>query len=44
MGIIRIPEQDRTIRDTGAISEFLAAYGIEYERWTPSALVPADAT
>src|SRR5947209_15012839 len=43
MGIVRIPEEDRTLRDAVAISEFLAAYGIEYERWTPASQVPAEA-
>ena len=43
MGIVRIPEEDRTLRDAVSISEFLATYGIEYERWTPTGQVPAEA-
>jgi 1,2-dihydroxy-3-keto-5-methylthiopentene dioxygenase len=43
MGIIRIPEEGRTISDAGAMSAFLADYGIEYERWTPNTHVDAGA-
>jgi 1,2-dihydroxy-3-keto-5-methylthiopentene dioxygenase len=42
MGVIRIPEEGRTIAESGAMSAFLAQYGIEYERWTPTAPVAAD--
>jgi len=41
MGIIRIPEEGRTISDAAAMSAFLAQYGIEYERWTPYARLEA---
>jgi 1,2-dihydroxy-3-keto-5-methylthiopentene dioxygenase len=44
MGIIRIPDEGRTLADTAEMSAFLAGYGIEYERWTPGASVGADAS
>jgi 1,2-dihydroxy-3-keto-5-methylthiopentene dioxygenase len=42
MGIIRIPEEGRTIADTAEMSAFLAQYGIEYERWAPASNLGAD--
>jgi len=32
MALIKIPAEGRTIEDAGAIQQFLAGYGIEYER------------
>jgi 1,2-dihydroxy-3-keto-5-methylthiopentene dioxygenase len=47
MAILRIPEENRTISEAGAIGRYLAERGIEFERWTPdvnlSADVPAEA-
>src|SRR5437868_7952424 len=43
MALVRIPEEDRTLRDSADIVGFLGDYGIEYERWTPAQPVPADA-
>ena len=43
MAVVRIPEQQTTIADAGAVRSFLAAHGIEYERWTPEHPVSADA-
>ena len=43
MALVRIPEEDRTLRDTADVARFLAGHGIEYERWTPAQPVPADA-
>lgn len=45
MAVLRIPEEDRTLRDSASISRFLAERGIEYERWIPgqdAANVSAD--
>jgi len=42
MGMIRIPEEGRTIADTAEMSAFLSRYGIEYERWTPAAQLGTD--
>jgi len=41
MALIRIPDEDRTVEEPGAIRSFLANYGIEYERWTPQPPVSA---
>jgi 1,2-dihydroxy-3-keto-5-methylthiopentene dioxygenase len=35
MANVRIPDEDRTIRDPEAIRGYLADRGIEYERWSP---------
>jgi 1,2-dihydroxy-3-keto-5-methylthiopentene dioxygenase len=36
MAIVTIPEENRTIKDAGEITERLAAIGIDYERWEPA--------
>lgn len=36
MAVLRIPEQNRTIGNKGAITNYLAGIGIEYEIWEPS--------
>ena len=51
MALVKIPPQPGagrgdepvTIREREEVARFLAAYGIEYERWTPDHDVPADA-
>jgi len=35
MAILRIPEENRTLRDADTVAGYLAAFGIDYERWTP---------
>jgi 1,2-dihydroxy-3-keto-5-methylthiopentene dioxygenase len=46
MAIVRIPEESRTLTDAAAVSAFLLAHGIEYERCPPppavTASTPAD--
>jgi 1,2-dihydroxy-3-keto-5-methylthiopentene dioxygenase len=46
MARLRVPEEGRTLEEVSAISDFLAARGIEYQRWQPepnlSAGVSAD--
>ena len=44
MASVTIPEQNRTISDPQAISEFLAPFGIWYEKWDVEPRVGADAT
>jgi 1,2-dihydroxy-3-keto-5-methylthiopentene dioxygenase len=44
MAVVRIPETGTILRDTPAISTFLAGHGIDYERWTPDRPIDADAT
>ena len=50
MAVVRIPDQDRTLRDRGSVTSHLASIGIHYEHWdlpqtaesaTPEALLSA---
>jgi 1,2-dihydroxy-3-keto-5-methylthiopentene dioxygenase len=43
MAVVKIPADRVTITDPAAVEGFLAARGIEYERWTPKQDVAADA-
>jgi 1,2-dihydroxy-3-keto-5-methylthiopentene dioxygenase len=43
MAIVRIPEENRTLSDPHEIGRYLAAIGIDYERWEPEHPVPANA-
>ncbi len=43
MAVLRIPEQDRTLTDPQAITEYLASVGIDYENWQASHPVASDA-
>ena len=43
MALIRIPAETTTLSAVEAVSAFLAAHGIDYERWTPEHPVPPDA-
>jgi len=44
MATIRVPAQDRVLSEQKAVTEFLAAVGIDHERWTPSRPLAATAT
>jgi 1,2-dihydroxy-3-keto-5-methylthiopentene dioxygenase len=44
MALVRIPDEDRTIRDLTELQAFLSANGIEYERTSPEAPLPPDAS
>jgi 1,2-dihydroxy-3-keto-5-methylthiopentene dioxygenase len=43
MAVLRIIDEQRTLTDTIAISECLAAYGIDYERWPTDERIAPDA-
>jgi 1,2-dihydroxy-3-keto-5-methylthiopentene dioxygenase len=43
MATLRIPEENRTMTEFGAVRAYLAGMGIEYMRWEPSQAVPANA-
>ena len=43
MAVVRVPEENRTISEPAAIQQFLAAAGIDYERWEAGHPVGADA-
>ena len=36
MAIVSIPNENRTLTDSGAITQYLATLGIDYERWEPA--------
>jgi len=44
MAIVRIPEENRSLREISAIVSYLNGRGIDYERWTPSAHVEDGAS
>jgi 1,2-dihydroxy-3-keto-5-methylthiopentene dioxygenase len=44
MALIRIPEENRTISETGDVNAYLASCGIDYEHWEPTPDVPASST
>jgi len=44
MAILSIPEEHRRIDGTDAVAEFLAPYGIDYERWLSTADTGPDAS
>jgi 1,2-dihydroxy-3-keto-5-methylthiopentene dioxygenase len=43
MAVVKIPSDNVTLTDAQDVTTFLAVRGIEYERWTPSDELPADA-
>src|ERR1051325_463010 len=43
MAIVTIPDENRSLRDTEAITAYLARLGITYERWDTSRMVAASA-
>lgn len=43
MAIVKVPHLGRTFIMPGQIEIFLAGIGVEYHRWTPSALLLSDA-
>jgi 1,2-dihydroxy-3-keto-5-methylthiopentene dioxygenase len=44
MAIVRVPSEDRVLRQPGEVAAFLARHGIDYEQWEPSQPVAADAS
>ena len=43
MALVKILDEDRTLRTDEEITAGLAAYGIDYQRWTPAHAVADDA-
>lgn len=43
MALVRIPDENRQLREPAAIRDFLAPFGIHYERWPVEGRVKADA-
>ena len=44
MAVVKIPAQQTTLTDEREVTAFLAARGIEYERWAPNRELPAEAS
>ena len=44
MATVHIPDEDRTIVETEAVTEYLSNIGITYERWEAASPLPADAS
>jgi 1,2-dihydroxy-3-keto-5-methylthiopentene dioxygenase len=44
MAVLRIPDEQHTLREDGEIREHLAGIGIEYERWPIAGDLEADAS
>ncbi len=44
MAVLRIPDEQRSLREHDEIRDYLAGIGIEYERWKLAADVPASAS
>src|SRR5258708_7728236 len=42
--MLKIPDENRSLREQGEVREYLAAMGIDYERWQLPADLPADAS
>jgi 1,2-dihydroxy-3-keto-5-methylthiopentene dioxygenase len=36
VALLRIPDEKRTLNDSGEIREYLSTLGIQYERWSPA--------
>jgi len=43
MAVIRVPAENTVITEAGAVRTFLAAHGIDYQRWTADRPVGAEA-
>jgi 1,2-dihydroxy-3-keto-5-methylthiopentene dioxygenase len=44
MAVVRIPDENTTMRDTAEITAYLASIGIAYQHWEPTHSVDPDAT
>ena len=44
MAVLRIPEENRSLREHEEVRDYLARIGIEYERWETPADLPMDAS
>ena len=44
MAVVKIPAENKIIEDAGEVGAFLAARGIEYERWRPEHPLDPDAS
>jgi len=44
MAVVRIPDENRSLREQSQVRDYLAGIGIAYERWEPVAGVGVDAS
>jgi 1,2-dihydroxy-3-keto-5-methylthiopentene dioxygenase len=44
MAVLQIPDERRTITETGAVTEYLSGIGITHERWEAPLPLPRDAS
>jgi 1,2-dihydroxy-3-keto-5-methylthiopentene dioxygenase len=44
MAVVRIPDEQRSLREHDEIRDYLAGIGIEYERWDSAGDMPVDAS
>ncbi len=44
MAVLRIPDENRSLREHGEVRDYLAGIGINYERWESPVNLPADAS
>jgi len=42
VAVLRIPDENRLLREHGEVREYLAGIGIDYERWESPAELPAN--
>src|SRR2546429_9287813 len=44
VAVLRIPDEERSLREQNEVRDYLAGIGIEYERWETPANLPEDAS
>ena len=44
MAVVRIPDENRVLREQDQVRDYLASISIDYERWEPVTGVAADAS
>ena len=44
MAVLRIPDEQRSLREHNEVRDYLEGIGIEYERWETPADLPEDAS
>ena len=44
MAVLRIPDENRSLREHSEVRDYLAGIGIDYERWESPADLPSDAS
>ena len=44
MAVLRIPDENRSLREHDELRDYLAGIGIDYQRWESRADLPSDAS